>query len=298
MAKWKGDAKACFLLAFDDGCPSQLQNVVPLLDKYKVNGTFYLFPAGGHFSWQKDKWAKAGESEYVTFGNHTIDHSGVKAPEELEPSVKKCAEAIKAMTPKEKWPRIVSFAIPGGVPWKISKEEVAEVLKRNHHVERPAFHGPPWFCPKAEDAVKLIDTTIAKGGIEHLDFHGVGGDWLVTPVEYVEAVCKKLDASRKDVWSASAADFHKYETERNAAKIVKPVFVPNSRVSFELAVPGLDPELYDLPLTVVVPVQGWKAAKVTVGKAKPVTVEVKDGRVLVEARPGPVKVEKVAASVR
>ena len=291
VAKWRGDAKACFLLAFDDGCPSQLQNVMPLLNKYKVAGTFYVYPAGGHFAWQKDKWAKAAESEYVTLGNHTIDHTGVKAPEELEPAVTKCADEIKAMTPNEKWPRLVSFAIPGGVKWNVSEAEVAEVLKRNHHVLRPEYHGPPWFCGKIEEAEKLIDATVAKGGMEHLDFHGVGGDWLAAPAAYLEAVCRKLDACRKDIWSASAVDYHKYAAERDAAKVSK-VVATERRISFELSVPGLDAQFYDLPLTVVVPTPGWTSAKVTVGKAKPQTVAVADGKVLVSALAGPVVVEK------
>lgn len=29
----------------------------------------------------------------------------------------------------------------------------------------------------------------AKGGMEHIDFHGVGGDWLSAPTDYLEAVC-------------------------------------------------------------------------------------------------------------
>lgn len=291
IAKWKGDAKACFLLAFDDGCPSQLQNAMPVLNKYKVPGTFYIYPSGGHFSWQKDKWAKAAESEYVCLGNHTMGHKGVNAPEELEPQVKECAEVLKAMTPNEKWPRIVSFAVPGGVPWKVSKEEVKDVLDRCHHVERPSYHGPPWFCGNPAEAEKLIDTTIAKGDMEHIDFHGVGGDWLSGPTELLEAICKKLDANRKDIWPASAADCHKYATERDAASLAK-VSVTKTKVVFELAVKDLDADLYDLPLTVVVPAPGWTSAKVTVGKAKTVTVPVVDGKALAEVRPGLVKVEK------
>ena len=116
VAKWKGDAKAAFLLAFDDGCPSHLKNAIPLLNRYKIYGTFYLFPAAGHFAWQKDKWAAAAKSPYVVLGNHTIDHKGVNAPEEFEPSVVKCQDEIRAMTPDGKWPRIVSFARQGGVP--------------------------------------------------------------------------------------------------------------------------------------------------------------------------------------
>lgn len=29
----------------------------------------------------------------------------------------------------------------------------------------------------------------AKGGMEHIDFHGVGADWLSAPTDYLEAVC-------------------------------------------------------------------------------------------------------------
>ena len=292
VAKWKGDVKACFLLAFDDGCPSQLQNAIPVLNKYKIPGTFYLFPEGGHFSWQKDKWAKAAESEYIFLGNHTINHKGINAPEELEPSVQKCAEELKKMQPQLTWPRLVSFAIPGGVPWKITKEEVKEVLDRHHHVERPIYHGPPFFCGKTEEVLKLIDTTIEKGGMEHVDFHGVGGGWLAAPTDYLEAICKKLDAQRKDIWAAAAEQHDKYVAERDAAKIVK-VAGNKMRVTFEVTIPGLDAKIYDQPLTVVVPAEGWKTAKVTVGKAKPVTVEVTDNKVLVDTLAGPVKVEKV-----
>lgn len=288
VAKWKGDVKAAFLLAFDDGCPSHLKNAIPLLNRYRIYGTFYLFPAAGHFAWQKDKWAAAAKSLYVVLGNHTIDHKGVNAPEEFEPSVVKCQGEIRAMTPDGKWPRIVSFARPGGVPWKISQEEVLAVLKKHNVTHRPEYHGPPWFCGKTEEALKLIDTTIAKGGMEHIDFHGVGGDWLSAPTDYLEAVCKRLDEKRGEIWSAAHADYHKYVTERDAAKI-EDVSVSATGVKFTVRT-TLDERLYDLPLTVVVPAKGRKTAKVTVGKAKPVTVEVKDGKVLVDVVSGPVSV--------
>ena len=292
VAKWKGDAKACFLLAFDDGCPSQMKNVIPMLDKYKLPGTFYIFPEGGHFAWQKDKWAKAAESPYIFLGNHTIDHKDILKAADFEPSLLKCAAVLKEMTPNEKWPRLVSFAVPGVKTWNITKEEVAQVLKRHHHVERPDYHGPPFFRGKTEEALKLIDETIASGGIEHLDFHGVGGDWLSAPTEYLEAVCKKLDSSRKDVWTAAAEQYNKYEAERAAAKIERPTLTKTS-ASFTLSVPGLDAQIYDFPLTVVVPAAGWTSAKVTVGKGKSVVVPVVDGKVLVEVLAGPVRVEKI-----
>src|SRR5687768_13851407 len=42
VLKWKDGRKAVFMLAFDDGAPTQLQNVVPELQKRRIPGTFYL----------------------------------------------------------------------------------------------------------------------------------------------------------------------------------------------------------------------------------------------------------------
>jgi len=36
-----------------------------------------------------------------------------------------------------------------------------------------------------------------------MDFHGVGGDWLDPGLEYFEALMKKLDSRRSELWFAT-----------------------------------------------------------------------------------------------
>ena len=145
-------AEAAFMLAFDDACASHLQNAIPLLEKYRVPGTFYVITEAGQFSCKKPEWAKAAKSPYVFLGNHTSTHKGVNAPEELPEQLDAANAVIRELTPENPWPRLMSFAIPGGVPWRIDKAALTDVLSTRDLVERPGFQGPPWFCAKVEEA--------------------------------------------------------------------------------------------------------------------------------------------------
>ena len=70
--KWPDGKKTAISLTFDDGRYTQIDNAVPLLDKYSVKGTFYLrihrIPA------RKEEWKKAiGNGHDI--GNHSLYHA-------------------------------------------------------------------------------------------------------------------------------------------------------------------------------------------------------------------------------
>src|SRR5438067_10698591 len=92
-----------------------------------------------------------------------------------------------------------------------------------------------------------IDQAIKRGDIGHLDFHGVGGDWLVTPVDFFHAILDKLDASKDDLWVADTATIMKYAALRKASQ-VKIIENAKDRVRISLTT-TLDTKLYDEPLT-------------------------------------------------
>ena len=281
---------AAFLLAFDDGCVSHLDKAIPLLEKYRVPGTFYLITEAGQFVWKKPQWKEAAKSPYVFLGNHTSTHKGVNAPEELYGQAAAANEVIRELTPDKPWPRLVSFAIPGGVPWKIDGDAaLAEIISAYDLVERPKFQGPPWTYKTPEDAEAYVDASIAKKTMGHLDFHGVGDDWHVVDLGYFERLLKKLDASRDRVWLCSAIDWHKYTTEARYARLK--VTEPNANtLKVSLSVAPLDASLYDFPLTLEI-ARPWKAAKVKDVAGERV-VESVGGRLLVTVRPGDVIVRR------
>ena len=154
ILKWKDGKQAAFMLGFDDSAPSQLQNVVPELEKRKIIGNFYLVTGNKLYASLKRRWEDAAKSPYVAVANHTFTHKGVNNAEELEPELAKCNEVLYALHPEKKQPYLLGWGRPGGVPWKVTKEEQEAALTKHHLVDRPPFAGPPINYHSAAETVK------------------------------------------------------------------------------------------------------------------------------------------------
>lgn len=284
VLKWKDGKKAAFMLAFDDSAQSQLKNVVPELEKRKIIGNFYLVTGNGLYGALKRRWEDAAKSPYVAVANHTFTHKGVNNAAELEPELAKCNEVLYKLKPERKQPHLLGFGRPGGVPWKVTPEEQKTALAKHLLCDRPPFAGPPINYKSAAETIAVVDAAIAKGEMGHLDFHGVGEDWLVTPVEWFTALLDKLEAVRDQVWITDVVSWHQYVTERGSAEI-KNQKADSSAITLELTCKA-DPALYDLPLTLSTQVPAaWKNCVVTQG-ANTSTVPVRDGLAQYDALPG------------
>lgn len=284
ILKWKDGKKAAFMLAFDDSAPSQLKNVVPELEKRKIVGNFYLVTGNKLYGALKRRWEAAAQSPYVAVANHTFTHKGVNNAAELDPELAQCNEVLYGLKPEGKKTRLFGFGKPGGVPWKVTPEEQAAALARHHLCNRPPFAGPPVNYKSAETTVATVDAAIAKGEMGHLDFHGVGEDWLVTPVEWFTALLDKLESVRDQVWITDVVSWHQYVTERDRAA-VQVISADKDILTLELTSKA-DPALYDLPLTLSTQVPAdWENCLVTQGAGtRPLLV--KEGLVMYDAIPG------------
>lgn len=284
ILKWKDGKKAAFMLAFDDSAPSQLKNVVPELEKRKIVGNFYLVTGNKLYGAIKRRWEAAAKSPYVAVANHTFTHKGVNSAAEMELELARCNEVLHSLKPEGKKPRLFGFGRPGGVPWKVTPEEQAAALAKNHLCDRPPFFGPPIHYKSAEATVAAVDAAIAKGEMGHLDFHGVGEDWLVTPLDWFTALLDKLESVRDQLWITDVVSWHQYVTERSSAE-AKTVSADKDTVTLELSCKS-DPALYDLPLTLSTQVPAaWENCLVTQG-ANTKALLVKDGAVTFDAVPG------------
>lgn len=284
VLKWPEGKKACFLLAFDDGAPSQLKNVIPELDRRKIVGTFYLVTGNSLYAALKPKWEEAVKSPYIVPANHTFTHKGVMSVEELDPELAKNNEVLLAYHPDRPKPRLLGFGKPGGVPWHVPKEDLATALAKHFLIDRPPFWGPPMHYKSSAELVGAVDKAIEKGDMGHADFHGVGADWLVTPMDWFTALLDKLDASRDVVWVTDTVSWHKYVQERESAEIKTLEATPNG-IRVELTA-KVDPALYDQPLTLSTAVPAdWKKCTVTQGATK-TDAPVRDGAVQYPAIPG------------
>ena len=205
---WPDGKKAAFYLSFDDGCPKQTKNVFPLLEKYRIPGTFYVCPGWDLFKKYEAAWSNA--NEYVFLGNHTMTHGKIPDKAALDKELSECNAAIARLRPNQKGP--VSFAIPAAESMhkvlEITDEEIAETYKRHNLVERWLWHGYPVQCKTIPEMEEYVDKVIESGGVGHMDFHGVGGDWLDPGLEYFEALMKKLDSRRDEIWFATHIQIH------------------------------------------------------------------------------------------
>ena len=265
VLKWKDGKKAVFFMGFDDGCESHIKTAIPLLRQHGMVGTFYLNQGTSYFRKVAEVWNKTMPADpAVVYGNHTFTHAGATNAAQLDVDLSRSAEAIQACYPQRKQPCLVSFARPGGVPWKVSEEEKKAALSKYHLIERPAFFSYPFHVKTADEVVGLVDKALAKGDMGHLDFHGVGGDWLVTPTDIFTALLAKLAACKDQVWVTDHITYHKYLTERDSAQ-VKVVQADKEQIRLQLSSLAAQ-ELYDTELTLetCVPPE-WKTCQVEQG---------------------------------
>lgn len=291
IMKWKDGKKAVFFLAFDDSCQSHVRTAIPELKKRGLSGTFYINPGNGPFKGFQKAWETELPGPGIEYGNHTFTHSGAMTVADFDRELEKSNDEINKCYPDRKQPRLIAYGKPGGIPkekWGVTDEEMKQSLVRHNLVERPSFFGPPIHLKTTAEILKVVDTAIAKGEMGHLDFHGVGGDWLVTPLDSYIALLDKLVACKDQVWVTDLVSWHKYMTERKGAE-VKVLQADKQQVRLQLACKS-DPALYDMPLTLStkVPVE-WKECRVVQG-AKSVSAPVVDGAVRYDAMPGAVEI--------
>lgn len=283
VLKWKDGKRAVFFLAFDDACPSHLKNVIPELRKRNMVGTFYVIAGNGNFK-DHAEWAKEAAIGNVVFGNHTYTHSNCSSVEQLDDELTKAADAINQRVPELNPKRLISFGQPGGVKWTVTKEEIAAELAKHNLINRPPFWGSPMHVKDVAQMQKYVDDGIKKGEMNHLDFHGVGGDWLVTSMDFFTAFLDKLESCRDQLWLTDHLSAYKYQAERKAAE-VKVVESGEKQVKLRLT-STMDPALYDQPLTLATKVPaGWSKVQVTQGASK-ATIAAADGVVRYDALPG------------
>ena len=284
ILKWKDGKKAAFLLAFDDGCPSQLTNVVPELEKRKIVGTFYLVTGNSLYANLKSKWEASAKSPYIVVANHTFTHRGVNNADGLDPELAKCNEVIYQMHADRKQPRLLGFGKPGGVPWEVSQEELDSALQNTTSlIVRPftvlqsiTSRPQKWWVSSMPHSRKAkwatwISMVSAETGSQHRL------DWFAALIE-------KLEKSRDQLWITDLVSWHQYTAERKGA-IVKVLRNDQSGIRLELTSTA-DPMLYNHPLTLTTKVPAeWNDCVVEQGATK-VTVSASGGVVRYDAVPG------------
>lgn len=298
IATWRDDRTAAFLLMFDDSCPSHWQMAIPAMAKRKLIGTFYLNCGKAEFTKFRKEWANIALPAGMVMGNHTATHQGIRDLANAEPEIGGCnqtlLELIGATTP-----RLISFAQPGVGPgqWNISGADFEALLAKHHLINRPPFndHGAVYALKTPAQMLALPDRAIAAKGMEYLIFHGierVGINWGYQDFwaqnfkdfeTVMDGVAERRD--RGDLWVTDHISWHQYLKERQAAKL-ETLQTTTDLIRLELTT-SLDPQFYDLPLSLITPTPaGWASATVSQGTRPVQTVTPRNGNLIYQALPG------------
>jgi hypothetical protein len=129
-----------------------------------------------------------------------------------------------------------------------------------------------------------IDKAIADGSMGYLVFHGVGGDWIVTPLEMFTTFLDNLVARQDKVWVTTHMMAYRYQMERDAATVTGTV-TSDGTLALSLTT-TVDATCFHDPLTIAVTVPNtWKACAISGSET---VVPVHDGVALVDVAPGDV----------
>ncbi|MDA3873365.1 MAG: polysaccharide deacetylase family protein [Kiritimatiellae bacterium] len=289
IAQWKDDKACAFILMFDDNLNTHVKNVLPELQKRGFTGSFYTNPGSGHYGSNRDVWEKTLPEQGFELGNHTFTHKGGATKADVVEEITTSNEVIRVHTPHNPWPRLVSFAKPGGLKqerWPLTKEDYHEVLSEHHLILRPTFsgRGAQIAFKTGEQMLAHVDKAVKNEGLECIIFHGVGGDWISFPLDEFILFLDGLKEREESVWVTQHMAAYKYEKERDAASI-QIVKTSSHQISLQL-MSDVDPELYDQKLTLKTAVPTtWKTGIVRQG-TDVTEVTVQNGVVLYDALPG------------
>jgi beta-glucosidase len=232
---WPQGKRAALSLTFDDARPSQVDNGLPLLEKYQVKATFYVSPQALEERLVGWKRAVAGGHE---IGNHTMTHPCTgNYPDFRERALEgmtlgRMAEEIDGASQAiflllGVRPR--TFAYPCGQTFIGRGRNVASyvpLVAERFRAGRKWLSedtNDPAFCDLAQllssecdgktfaDLKPLVDRTVAEGRWLVLTGHEIGeGGFQTSLVATIDALCRYARDSRTGIWIDTVANVGDY----------------------------------------------------------------------------------------
>lgn len=222
---WPKGKKMAISFTFDDARLSQVDNCIPLFDKYGVRGTFYVLPE--NLVERTEKWKDAVKMGHE-IGNHTLYHAcsenfnWSRKHSLEETTLKQLSEQLdssNAAIQEILGIKAVSFAYPCGQKYVgkgVNTKSYIPLIAKKFETGRgwrDEDANDPIYCNFAQlngmemdgksfDEIKLlIDDAIAKGKWLVLVGHEVDNSgYQTTLLNTLEAICKYAENPSNGIW--------------------------------------------------------------------------------------------------
>lgn len=226
---WPGGAKAAVSLGYDDGLDSQLDHVVPALNKRGLRASFYVPINGPTLAARQNEW-KAAAAAGHELGNHSLFHScSAKGPgrEWVQPhrdlDRQMAAQVQEQVIAANTWlqsldGRTRRTFTPPCLDMQAGGQDFATALRPQFVAYRAAGPGlvtdtaqldpyamPVYFVEGMNGAqlIDIVEQAAAKGAVVSLLFHGVGAEHLSVTREAHDQLLDHLARNKARFWTDS-----------------------------------------------------------------------------------------------
>ncbi|MGN8067803.1 polysaccharide deacetylase family protein [Mucilaginibacter sp. 22184] len=218
--------KAIIVLTYDDGLTSQLNVAIPQLDSANLTATFFL--TGNMTETSLARWRQAGKKGYE-LANHTLYHPcllNVKA----NPADNSANYTPYIMVREIKEMNTLLFALDGKTgsrtyaypctELEVGGRNYVDTLRKTGLAKYARIGGgpdavitdfknldplkvPSWGVPgnqvTGDALIDFVKKVQQSGGLGVFMFHGVGGDYLITPADAHRQLLKYLSQHRNEI---------------------------------------------------------------------------------------------------
>ncbi len=239
---WPKDYEGAISLTFDDGMPSQLTIAAPLLNDYKLCGTFYLIPRGNDWIDRLAPWQKVAKYGHE-IGNHSLSHMcssnfgelffpGLEnaSLKDIESDIVESQQRLqKAFPSQKKWtfayPCYQSFVgrgkgrqsyVPIVANYFVAARGLGEGVAANLPSVCDLHFLWSWPAQRMSGAemIGLVEQAVSQGRWGIFTFHGINEGHLPTSEFDLKEILSFLDRNRDRIWTAPVIQIAQYISKR------------------------------------------------------------------------------------
>ncbi|NCT83889.1 MAG: polysaccharide deacetylase family protein [Comamonadaceae bacterium] len=226
---WPGGARAAVSLGYDDGLDSQLDHVVPALNRRGLRASFYVPINGPTLPGRQDEW-KAAAAAGHELGNHSLFHGcSAKGPgrewvlPQRDLDRQTAAQVQEQVLAANTWLQALDGRTrrtftPPCLDLQAGGQDFATALRPQFVAYRAAGPGlvsdtarlDPYAMPvyfvegwSGEQLIALVEQAAEQGAIVSLLFHGVGAEHLSVTREAHEQLLDHLARNKARFWTDS-----------------------------------------------------------------------------------------------